>query len=46
MGSVVSTNREIASQACFCNLKFGRCVPVGEETEGDTQVDDGLTKIE
>ena len=43
---MVNTNREIAPQACFCNFEFSRCVPVGEETKGDAQVDDGLTRIE
>ena len=43
---VVNTDREIASQALFGNLEFSRCVPVGEETKRNAQVDDGLTKVE
>ena len=42
---VLNTNREIASQALFGDLEFSRCVPVGEETKRNAQVDDGLTKV-
>lgn len=41
---VVNTDREVASQTLLCNLEFTRCIPMGEETKCDAQVDDGLTK--
>jgi hypothetical protein len=39
---VVNTNREIASQAFFCNLKFSRCIAMGKKTKRNAQVDDTL----
>ena len=41
---VVNTNREVASQALFCNFEFSRRIPMGKETKCNAQVNDGLTK--